>query len=56
MFSYFSLIVILVLCIVSILAYRRIKIKATIDDLTKVYNRKTIQNIADKIFKNNWSI
>lgn len=55
MFSYFSLIVILVLCIVSILAYRRIKIKATIDDLTKVYNRKTIQNIADKIFKNNRS-
>ena len=55
MLSYFSLIVILVLCIVSILAYRRIKIKATIDDLTKVYNRKTIQNIADKIFKNNRS-
>lgn len=55
MFSYFSLIVILVLCIISILAYRRIKIKATIDDLTKVYNRKTIQNIADKIFKNNRS-
>lgn len=55
MFSYFALIVILVLCIISILAYRKIKIKATIDDLTKVYNRKTIQSIADKIFKNNRS-
>lgn len=55
MFSYFALIIILILCIISILAYRKIKIKATIDDLTKVYNRKTIQNIADNIFKNNRS-
>jgi diguanylate cyclase (GGDEF)-like protein len=53
--SYLVLIVILVLCIVSVLAYRRIKIKATIDELTKVYNRKTIQKIAEKIFKNNRS-
>ena len=55
MLSYLILIVILLLCIVSVLAYRRIKIKATIDELTKVYNRKTIQKIAEKIFKNNRS-
>lgn len=55
MLSYLILIVIFSLCIVSILAYRRIKIKATIDELTKVYNRKTIQKIADKIFNNNRS-